>query len=418
MAFTNNVIAVARNTKLFVGLESTPGVQIPPSGCSTVLVAGAGSVQQMIRHIPDPQYRNTRSRLLPIVGSFEAGKFQFPCLIKTVAQTGSPATPEIDVFLHCLMGLPAGSDSTWFGSTPHRAYLLLPTTPGGTVYPSFTGWFQIDHTMFYFAGATVNQGEFDIAGNELSKVNFTGEFMRMGWAGTDAPASTGSGTSLPVTDASKYYIAQAGDVLTIGIWDGSTLNGPYTVTAINYGTKVLTLSGGASWTTSDIVVPMLPAPSEVGVPLYGKYGLVQLAPWSSNTFGALPSPTQVLNSLKVTITNGIKYYVDVKDGSQYPTEYAAPAFRDVKGQIGIFMYRNIPGFNLKALADPLVPDYIVIPTTDLNNDAGRLFEIHVPRAIYMTPAISGEDDKTCTIDFTGVADSNYDDELALVYYGG
>lgn len=420
MAFSDLVVAVARETKLFVGLEATPGTQVAPTagGMQTVLLHQAGSVSQAIRHIDDPQFRNTRSRLAPIVASYDPGKFSFPCLIKTVAGSGSPTTPEIDGLLTALMGLPAGTDATWFGSTPHRSYKLLGVSPGGTQYPSFTAWFQVGHTCFYIVGATCNQGAFNIVGNALSDVAFTGEFMRHGWMGTDRPAGTGSGTSLQVIDAKKYFLASANDRLYIGIWDGSTLNGPYTVTAVNYSTNTLTLGGGASWNANDLVVPMLPAPAEVGRPLYGKFGLFQVGAYASKTFGAIPGTTQIISGFKMTITNGIKYHADLKDDSQYPTEYVAPAFREVAGELQLFMYRNTLDFNYKAEQDPLIPDYILAPTTDKMNSAGRRFEIHVPNAIWMTPAASGEDEKTMTIPFKGTATTDYDDELALVYYGG
>ena len=419
-----SVIAVARETKLLMALETTCGVQVAPTAGSMqlVLLHAAGTVSQNIRHIDDPQFRNTRSRLLPIVGSYEPGKWSFPTLIKVVGGTGTPAQPEIDTLLTCLMGKAYGSDTTWFGSTPSRVYKLLGVSPGGTVYPSFTCWFQVGHVVFYAVGATCNQGEFSVVGNELASCTFSGEFMRHGWMGSAKLVGSGTGATDAVTeDASRYFIADPDDKLYVQILhaDG-TLGGNTTISygGVNYGNNHVTLDSGLTWADGDVLVPYLPMGTEAGVPLYGKYGLVKLGTFIDKTEANLPAGTQVMTSAKVTITNGIRYHADLKDNKQYPTEYVVPAFREVKGEITLFYYRNIPDFNKKAQDDPLSPDYVIVPAQDKDANDGKIFEIHLPHVVWSTPNMAGEDEKTATIAFTATATTDYDDEVVIRYVGG
>jgi hypothetical protein len=359
--------------------------------------------------------------LKPIVGSFEPGKWQFPTLLKTRSETGNTTPGETDIFFQCLAGLPAGQDTAWFGSTPHRAFQLLGTQTGGTVYPSFTAWFQQSHTAFYISGATVDQAEFNIVGNDLVKINWSGGFARHGWCGTDVVVSASS-TAITVQDAKKYFLAIPGDTLYVDIVDPNTfavIAGAVQVTAVNYTTNTLTVVGGGG-AAGDLVVPHINLAAEDTTlqPLYGKFGLVQISPFVDYTSANLPATPQVLNSAKITVTNGIKYYADIKDDTLYPSQYAAPSFREVKGEIGIYYYRNIPDFNWKNLSDPIVTDYIIVPAEDRLHTAGNIFQIHLPQCIYETPQVTGEDEKTATIGFRSVASNAYNNEIAFVFYGG
>lgn len=421
MACANSIIAIARETQLFVGLEATCGVQLPPTdaGMNLCLTYTAGQVSQTIRQIDDPQYRNTRSMLLPITASFDAGKFTFPLLLKAVAGAGAPAEPEIDPFLQALFGQAAGTDATWFGATAHRSYKLVGTNAGGTSYPTMTIWFKVGHLCYYATGATCNQGEFDIVGNDLSKVTFSGEFMRMGWMGSAEVAGSGTGTSLTLAagTGNRFFTAAAADKLYVGSMDtAGVVTGPYTVNSISG--DVLTLNASATWGATDVIVPYLPAGTEAGTPLYGKYGKLRLGTYATKTFAALPAGTQVIQSSKLSVTNGIRYHADLKDDTQYPTEFVAPGARQVQGEISMFMYRNTPSFNSKAQADPLVPDYVIIPTQDKGNTAGRRIELHIPNATWGTPNAGGEDEKSVSIPFKATATAAYNDEFALVYIGG
>jgi hypothetical protein len=418
----NLVTAVARETKLFVGLETTPGVQVLPndSGMNLILAAGAGSVQQNIRQLDDPQYRNTLSKLDPIVASFDVGKWSFPCVIKTVAGSGTPPEPEIDPILVALFGKPVDTSQTaWFGSNT-RAYLLKAVSPAGTVYPSFTMWFKVGHVMYYIAGATCNVGEFNVVGNDLCKANFSGEFMRHGFCGTDAVASTdtGTGTSLMVEDARKFFLGQSGDKIMIQFITYATgVPGLVaTVTAIDYSTNTLTLSGSVTRTSGDLVAPYLPTGAEVGMPMYGKYGITRIGGIpSARTQAHLPAAPMIIQSARVTFTNNLRYHADLKDDQPFPTEFVSPAARTCEGEITTFLYRDLPVFMYKALRDPLYQDYLILPMQDRSASAGRVAEIHCPRVTWGTPNIGGEDEKTATIPFKSTASPSYDDEAAFVF---
>jgi hypothetical protein len=422
MAFTNQVIAIARESKLAVKVEVTPGTQIAAndSGLNLVLLMSAGQISQNLRRQDDIQYRNTRSRIKPIPESFEAGKWNFATWLHTKPGSGAPTLPDIDTFLHCGFGKSSGTDTTRFGSTPHVCYELLGVQAGGTVYPSFTAWFQEGHTARYMAGATVDQIDFEISGNEIVKFTFSGEFMRHGWCGTDVVVSASAG-SIVVQDAKKYFIAQAGDTLYVQCVDAVTfapVGSPLPVTAVNYNTNTLTVTGTPTAVAGNLVTPYINLPAEdvTYQPMVGKFGLVKIGAFVDNVFADLPTTTQVVKTAKISLKNGIKYHADMKDDQLYPTEYVVPSIREVTGEIGLFFYRNVLDYNYKNLSDPLLTDYLIIPAQDRLGSAGRLMQIH-SQISYETPNISGEDEKTATIAFKGIATSAYNDELALVVYG-
>ena len=418
----NLVVAVARETKLFAGLETTPGTQVLPnaSGMNLILAAGAGSVQQMMRMVDDPQYRNTLSKLDPTPGSFDVGKWSFPAVIKTVAASGTPAAPELDPILASLFGKIADTTQTaWFGANS-RAYLLQSVSPAGTVPLTFTLWFKVGHMMYYACGATTNVGEFNCAGNDLAKANFSGEFMRHGFCGTDAvtAADSGSGTSLKVENASKFFLSQTGDQFMIQFITYATgaLGATATVTAVDYVNNILTLASTAPRGSGDIVAPYLPAGTEVGIPMYGKYGIMRIGGTiSTKAIASLPTTPYIIQSARVTITNNYKYHADLKDNQPYPTEVVRPAARTCEGEITVFAYRDLPVFMYKALRDPLYQDYVIIPMQDRSATTGRLAEIHCPRVEWGSPNVAGEDEKTATISFKSTASPSYDDEAALMF---
>jgi hypothetical protein len=420
--FTNLVVAIARETLCFVGLESTPGTQVPPTdpGMHMVMTAGAGSVAQAMRKLDDPQYRNTLSKLDPIIASFDTGKWSLPMLIKTVAGTGTPPPPEIEPLLVALFGNPSDTTQTaWFGANT-RAYLLKKVNPAGTVYPSITIWFKVGHTMYYAVGATVNVGEFNVTGNDLCKCNFSGEFMRIGFAGTDTVVSITT-TALVVADATKYVITDpaAGDLLYIQTLDPVTgvTRGNASVTAVDYTTNTLTLSTTIAGTlTGDLVAPYLPTGTEIGTPLVGKYGITHIGGVPSTKVQAnLPTSPYVITTARVTLTNNIRYHTDLKDGKYFPTEYVSASTRDVAGEITLFDYRNIPQFMYKALRDPLYQDYVILPMEDRQASPGRIAELHCPRVAWDSPTLAGEDEKAATIAFRTTASTAWDDELAFMF---
>jgi hypothetical protein len=419
--FTNLVVAIARETMCYVGLESAPGIQTPVTdpGMKMVMTAGAGSVAQAMRKLDDPQYRNTLSKLDPIIASFDTGKWSLPMLVKTVAGTGTPPTPEIEPLLVGLFGTPSyTTQNAWFGANT-RAYLLKKVNPAGTVYPSITIWFKVGHTMYVAVGATVNVGEFNVAGNDLCKCNFSGEFMRMGYAGTDTCVSN-SGTALVVADATKYFIPDptAGDILYICAIDPVTgvTKGNASVTAVDYSTNTLTITGSLTAAAGDLIAPYLPPGTETGTPLVGKYGITRIGGVPSTKVQAsLPTSPYVITTGRVTLTNNIKYHTDLKDGKYYPTEYVSANAREVTGEVTLFDYRNIPQFMYKALRDPLYLDYVIFPMEDRQASQGRIAEIHCPRVSWESPTLAGEDEKTATIAFKTTASTAWDDELAFMF---
>lgn len=379
MAYTDNVIAVGRETRLFVALESTPGTQIDVDSCSLVLLAGAGQVQQQIRLIDDPQYRNTRSRLMPITGSYNPGSFSFPCLLKTKAASGVPTPAEIDVLLQCLFGKPSTASG-------YRSYTLKGVDPGGTVYPSFTAYFKEGHTVHYLVGATVNQAEIMIVGNDLVKITFSGEFMRHGWIGTSGGASI---------DQEKYFFADAADEGKVQTWDPS--DGSF-----GAATTISTASPPSAPGGDLLLVPYLPAGTEIGNALYGKYGVA-----------TVNAAAQFVNQVRITISNGLKYLADIKDDTAYPTAYIAPGFREVRGEVQMFSFRNLPVYTYKSQQDPMVSDALIVPCTDRPHSAGRGLEVRLPKVVWETPTTSGEEEKSASIPFRAVASSSFNDEIEL-----
>jgi hypothetical protein len=257
---------------------------------------------------------------------------------------------------------------------------------------------KVGHTVFYMAGCTVNQGQFNIAGNEIATINWSGQFMKWYYAGTDtlALAVGGSQAYIMVNDPRRFT---AGGRFTLP----SQTNGGagFLITSVNYATgRVNCTPNVAAASLAAVVSPWYPSTAtEDGAPVHGKLGMV-----------TIDATNAVILSSQVTITNNIKYYVDEKNGRWYPTIYGAPGFRDVGGTISLYFYKNTTNYFYRS--EYQEQDALIIPAGSV---AGKIMEISCPKIEYKSPQLSGNEEIMIELPFTAVGSATGDDEITVTF---
>jgi len=391
-----NVIAIKRNTKVFIAVEATKGTPAKAVSDDTVMLSGPGSIVQAREVIPDEQIRAGRSRLTPIPGRYEAGAWNFPTYIKPSGALGTK--PEAAN----LFKVALGTETTNAGVSV--VYTLANNIE------SFSLWFLKDHTLYIGVGATVNVLEMNIPGGGPGLCNWSGQFIKQLYAGTDelngehAGASVALGT-ITVADARKYNLAgeSGGIYITIGSDDNGGAG--FQVTGVNYTTNVLTISPNLTTTQADeaVVAPWVPTQTELGDPLHGKPGIATLDEGSG-------AANYLITSFRMTLTNNVKYIDDEKSGDLFPATHLTPSFRDVAGTVEILFRQNDVKFDRFALQR--TSGALIVPIGDV---AGDIVQASLPQLEFRAPADAGDEEIRRTLDFDGPASSSLNDELSITF---
>lgn len=414
-----NTIAIGKAQACFTAKETTKGdiLAFSSVNANTVgffLTAGEGSINQELETLDDKQLRNGRSKKTMIKGRFNPGKFSFPTYIKPLVPASATDYPNFTEVHHLLEAAT--------GATP----VITPATDVkfalGNTLPTFNLFIKKDHTLFIGLGCTVNSLKIDIKGSDVGMFNWEGEFMKMIYAGTSeiTASAAASATQIVVEDATKYNVVPMSDSTTKGAYIKiGAQTDVYQITAVDYTTNTLTISpalvtavdtlGGAAAT----VVPYLPidttttAWTEKGTPIHGKLGQVKMAAAGSAVDAGSGFP---LLDCSITLTNNVKYSVDEKDGSMYAQDFFTSDFRTVEGTATLYFRTNDLKYWKMALAQD--QKSMTIPIGDV---AGSKFVIHLPHIEFKSPTVSGENEISASIAFTGLMFTTVNDELTLWY---
>jgi len=384
------LFSLANEERVFVKKETVEGVLEYPGAANAVLVTGAMGVGSEIEFIDDAQLRGGRSRLRPIKGRTHPGSWSMTTYAKPSGALG--VVPETDVLFECLMG------KKEINSGVSVVYSL----DSSLNLPSFSLWVKKGHTVFALEGCTVNQAELNISGGEIVGVNWSGNFMqwyRGGYALTTAIVAT-SATTLTVDDATRF---SGPNRMKISIGDDTNTGAGYTVTAINYTTKVITFSPGlvgAGEASGAVVQGWVPATStEVGSPIHGKITDVTI-----DTF-----PATLLSS-RVSIVNNLKYYEDEMNGEWFANAYGTTGFRQIEGSLGLFFRKHVSTYFYKS--EYQIQGALLIKC---GPSAGNFMEVSLPHIEYRTPTLSGDEEVLMDIPFIAVATAALDDEASITF---
>lgn len=386
---TTNTIAIARQQVVYAKLETTKGTLVFPAGTDVVVAAGPGSINQQPAFSDSDEIINSRDTINRFQDKYPPGEWSFPVYARPSGTAGT--APSEDVLMESLLG-----DKTVTGGTS-VAYTLA------TTKPSFSLWMKKGHTIFFASGATAGSLKTTLETKGGHKMEFSGQFMAMGWAGTctlDAAALI-EATSVVVHDAKKFSVGARVEFVE-GVNTYNNTAAGYTVTAVNVATNTLTISPmlEAALDDESIIRGYLPTASAVGTPLENRKGYA--------TFDAVTTPLQTMN---VNISDMPKYLDDEVSDADYPTEYIETK-RAIDGSASVYFRENdlkyfYDGYNATAAGDVALALIVgdtagsivtyAMPTTSLSvpslEDAEPTVALNIP---YKALGSSGEDSISIT----------------------
>lgn len=441
-------IAIGKNQQIFVALETNldTGYELVSSSTTTstvrlanpatasessinfMLTAGEGVINQVLELLPDEQLRNGRSRRSPISGRYNPGTFSLPVYLKSPGSSSENAScnnvPEANVLLISALG--SASVAT---ATATHTYALNARNP------SFTLWVKKDYMVFAGVGCTCNKVKFDIKGNAVAMATFDGEFMQMIHGGntylatavTSASATTLTSIDIPHGDSDMFSV---GMTIKIGTGSGSanTSSGTgYKISAITRGataatkdilsfacaTANLVITSGVglvSGTGTPVVgyIPFSDGATQVerGVPLHGKSGLVI----ASATDGTDSLESILVLSATIDVTSAVKYSVDEKNGSYYAKDYFTSDFREVSGNMKLYLRETSAHYWKDAFSRKSFR--LELPVGDIT---GSIVTINCPKIEVESPTLSGANEIELDVNFKSVMSAVMNDEITVVY---
>jgi hypothetical protein len=328
------------------------------NGAATAEVEGA-TVDESAVTIPyDPA---TLTGFWPEAGVFRIGT-------EDIAYAAIDA--EADAFTGCTRG--------YGGTTPaahaDAAAITLKSIVyrQGTESPSFSLWVQTDHMLQYATGCTVSQGTLGIDNEGAVTLNYQGQGMRMGWAGTCvlAAAANAAQAVVAVPAAGLYSVGAR-------VWNKTKADdnagAGYAVIAVNDTAKTITLGTNlpvGGWAIADVIAGFLPAGDAVGKVIESRHTAI--------TIDGVPGK---FKSTDLTF-NVPKQYVTDEVGTLAPEDYLEQA-RSIESDMKVYFRQDDVAYFKKGADGLEVPIVMTFGQT-----AGRKMVVSLPRCKLKVPTIS------------------------------
>lgn len=309
-----NQIANAREQELFIVKETTAGTLVPPTAASYVIAAGeVPAPNQQPSFTNSSEVRNTRGLRNRFQDKTGAGDWSIPLYVTPSGAAGT--APQEDVLMECLFGTKTVNGGT------SVVYSLANTKP------SFSMWLKKDHTVFWAKGCTVNSFKVMDETKDGAKMEFSGQFMRTGQAGTDTldGAAATTDTVISVDDAKKFSVGSFVEFVESGVTYNNT-NAGYEITAVSVSGGTVTITPGLETDLDDAstIQGWLPTGTEVGSPIEARTGAV-----------TIDTVAFAHNSFELNISDEVKYLDDEITTDGYPDTYVEDT-RSVSGTTSLY----------------------------------------------------------------------------------
>lgn len=245
--------------------------------------------------------------------------------------------------------------------------------------PSLTVWVESDHFVQGLYGATVDEASFDIGNEGAVKVTFSGQGMKMVYAGTTALASNSlaTNTHFHVDDASLF--SEDAYVYNKTKHDAGGAAVYAQIATADTANNILYLHGnlGTTGATDDVICGYLPlGETVIGDPIESK-----------DTTLTIDSVAATIKGCTVTIGTP-KKFVDDEVGTDYPEDYMEET-RDINSSLNIYFRKADAKYFTDGMAAEEPEIYFVFGDT-----AGSIItlffkrcSLEVPSVNYASPAI-------------------------------
>jgi hypothetical protein len=272
-----------------------------------------------------------------------------------------------------------------------------------TTKPSFSLWMKKGHTVFFAWGCTAGALKSSLETKGGHKLEFSGQFMGMGWAGTDTldEAALIGAEDVVVHNAKKFSVgAHVEFVEGTTVYDATT---GYTVTDVVIATNTITVSPvlEAALDDESIIRPYLPTASAVGTPLGNRKG-----------YATVDTVTTPLRSMSLNISDAPKYLDDEITSDDFPTAYVETK-RAVDGSIDVYFRENdlkyfYDGYNASSSGDVALK--MIVGTT-----AGSIVTYDMPTSSLSVPAPEDADPTVAlNIPYKALGSSG-EDSISITY---
>lgn len=358
-----NRLALSREHVIFAVKETTKGTLAFPAATDLVIPAGNGNIGQVPTYTDNEEIVDSRSLMGQFRDALSAGTWSLPMFMRFGAVG---ASPQGSALLESQFGSKTivASTSVTFGLAK--------------ILPSFSLWIKYGDAVFFASGATSNQAKLAVAKKGAVKWDLSGQFMAMGWCGTDELSEAIDYiatpiTAIPVKDAKKYTV---GGKIKIGTDDNAGLG--YAVTASNVTTNILTITPGieTDQAADTVVAPFLPTGTIIGEPVEARTFQVSLDGGAT---------AKKITSLDLTFENGIQYQEEEISDEENPTDYVE-GNRSVKSSLTLLMRRDDLGLFYDGRQDGVYKDVEISFGDDAT--AGKLATITMPKSRLTAPAIT------------------------------
>lgn len=305
---STGTIAIGKNQVLWVAEETTNGTPILPTASDCIKVTGDGSFKQLRSFIQNKEKSNVRLSGGQIAGPYEAGEFSFPTHIKPSGSLG--VAPRESRLFKAFMGKETIVPST---SVTYSQYDIDDDPVTLTIL------FKSGFFTYMAIGCAVNTGPFNVKADNsddaILGTTWSGQFLKLLYAGTDNLDGAIDGSVTPVTEiplkdgAEKYCV---GMKIVVGTNDNAGAG--FEITAINISTKTLTIANGVDDTQADdaIVNGWTPAITDAGKPVHGRFGMFE----EDIDGGGYANKT--IQEASIELTNGFSVDTSEKTGDAYP----------------------------------------------------------------------------------------------------
>lgn len=376
-----NTVARAREQVCFAVEETTKGAAVFPSAAAEKIVAaGTVDINQQPTFSDSEEIVDSLDILERFQDQVGAGSWAIPMYLRPSGTAGT--APMGKVLFESLMGVEATVASTSV------------TYSQAVTKPSFTLWTKKGHTVFFATGACAESCRFAFTNKGGAKAEFSGGFMQMGWAGTDAVnGAVSASTSVVVDDAKKFT---AGAYVQIG--SDTNSGAGYKIDSVNYTTNTLTMADSITCDDDAVIKGYLPSYTAVGAPLENKNLTISFDAVSKNVKG-----------VDITINSPVAWQTDEITTSGYVAEYVEDK-RDIKLSANVLFRESDLSYFYDATQNTKVA--VIAAVSD---GAGKICTINLPYTELEVPNIQTSA-PTVSLDIAGTAlGSSGEDSCTIVF---